>query len=290
MTTTSTLRQAPLLPVNHKADRPLRIVLTIMAFLAALALLGSRMTERAYAGWETELSGFATVQIMSDTADSVMDATQTARDALSDFNVVPVDTVAARALIDPWLGGADLPEGIVLPVLLRVETTDRVTLTAAMDTTGLRYQIEDQSRWQSELSRTRNRIGWVSGLLLLLIVSGSLATTIFATQSAIAAETGSVSVFTQVGASERFIRGLFVRRALRIGLVSATIGAILAAVLALVLSVMGGFGDSAFVPEVSIVLRDIIALIVLVGVLTGLGALAAGAAVRQILKSGRRAS
>ena len=289
----STLSQStlsPLLPVNHRADRPLRIVLTIMAFLAGLALLGSRMTERAYAGWESELSSFATVQIMPNSADDVMGAAQTAKDALSAYSVTTVDTVEARALIEPWLGGAALPDGITLPVLLRVETDDRAALAAAMDATTLRYHIEDQSRWQKELSRTRGRIAWVSGLLLLLIITASMATTVFATQSAIASEANSVSVFTQVGASERFIGGLFVRRALRIGGVAALLGAGLAATLAMAVTLLGGFGDSAFVPKLSFSVHDIISLVVLALVLTGLSALSAGAAVRRILKSGRRAA
>jgi len=62
---TQTIPQpAPLLPVNHATDRPLRVVLTIIAFLATLALLASRMSTRSYDNWQADLSGFATIQIM----------------------------------------------------------------------------------------------------------------------------------------------------------------------------------------------------------------------------------
>lgn len=279
---------APLLPINHSADRPLRIVLTIMAFLAALSLLGSRMAERSYAGWETELAGFATVQIMVDSPDDVSLATKRAQDALKDFTVKTIDPVSAAALLEPWLGDVSLPEGLILPVLLRVKTTDIAAIKAAMARTEFRYKIEDQSRWQAELSRTRRLIGWVCGLLLVLIVGGSMAITVFATQSAIAAEATTISVFTQIGASDRFIGMLFVKRALRLGGVAAALGAGLAALLAFILSIFGGIGAQGFIPHVSLSPLDIIALIILAGALTGLSALAAGGAVRQILQTGRR--
>ena len=279
---------APLLPINHAADRPLRVVLTIMAFLAALSLLGSRMAERSYLSWENELAGFATVQIIVESHDDVMPATRRAQDALNNFTVETVDPVSAKALLEPWLGDTALPEGLVLPVLLRVKTTDIAAIKNAMTPTELVFKIEDQSRWQSELLRSRRAIGWISGLLLVLITGGSMAITVFATQSAIAAESKTVSVFTQIGASDRFIGNLFVRRALRLGGVAAVLGAGLAALLTFIMSITGGIGAQSFIPHFSLSLSDIIALIILTGVLTGLGALAAGASVRQILHIVRR--
>jgi len=64
-------------------------------------------------------------------------------------------------------------------------------------------------------------------------------------------------------------------------------GAVLAAVLALVFSLLGG-GESLLLPRLNLAFNDVYALAILICVLTILGALAAGASVRQILKSGRR--
>lgn len=292
-TTHSPPTEAPLLPVNHRADRPLRIVLTVMAFLAALALLGSRMATQAYQTVETDLAGFATVQILPSTPSMRSAATDKALMALADFTTETIRDADAKALLRPWLGDTPLPDGIALPVLIRVETGSAAqsqALAQIMAETGLNYTIENHDRWQSELSRTGSRIGWLSSLILLVIVGASMASTVFATQSALASERQTVDVFTQVGASDSFIGTLFVRRALRLGGTAAILGVVLAAVLAVILSVLGRAGGSTFVPKLSFAMSDILALLVLAFVLTGFGALAAGATVRQILRDGRRAA
>jgi len=58
-----TAKTEPLLPVDKTAERPLWVVLIIMAFLAALALLSARIGDRNYNALHTELAGAATVQL-----------------------------------------------------------------------------------------------------------------------------------------------------------------------------------------------------------------------------------
>jgi len=285
---TQTIPQpAPLLPVNHATDRPLRVVLTIIAFLATLALLASRMSTRSYDNWQADLSGFATIQIMPVGEGDRERAASQALNALSGLSVTRLSDEKARALLNPWIGETALPDGISLPVILQVQDSDKASLEAALSNTDLSFLIEDNKRWQSDITRTENRIAWASRLILLLVIGASVAITMFATQSAVAAEAITVNVFTQVGASDTFIATLFVKRALRIGMVAAVLGAVLAAIFALILSLIGR-GESLLLPTLSLAPNDGLALIILVCVLTILGALATGASVRQILKAGRR--
>lgn len=280
--------QGPLLPVNHGADRPLRIVLTIMAFLAGLALLGSRMADRSFERWQGELSGFATVQVLPSTIDERSRAIEATEAALSDFTVTRISDTEARALLRPWIGDAPLPDGIALPLLWRVSGANPDALRAATAALSFPTQIEDSGRWAQDIASAQRRLGSLSFLIVCLMIGASLATTIFATQSAISSERETVSVFTQVGASDKFIASLFVRRAIRIGGVAAGIGLGLAAVLGFILSVIGGFNSALFLPKLSLHISDIIVIILLAIVLTALGALAAGMAVRKILIQKRR--
>lgn len=280
--------QGPLLPVNHRADRPLRIVLTIMAFLAGLALLGSRMADRSFERWQGELSGFATVQVIPSSLGARGDVITATEAALSSFEIIRVSDSEARALLRPWIGDAPLPSGIALPLLWRVNGAEAAALSAAVEALPFPAQIEDSGRWALDIAAAQTRLSSLSFLIVCLMISASLATTIFATQSAISAERETVSVFTQVGASDTFIASLFVRRAVRIGGVAAAIGLGLSAVLGFVLSIIGGFNSALFLPKLSLHISDIAVIIMLAIALTALGALAAGMAVRRILISKRR--
>lgn len=280
--------QGPLLPVNHRADRPLRIVLTIMAFLAGLALLGSRMADRSFERWQGELSGFATVQVIPGTIEARGEAITATEAALASFDIIRVSDSEARALLRPWIGDAPLPSGIALPLLWRVNGAETAALSTAVDALPFSAQIEDSGRWARDIAAAQTRLSSLSFLIVCLMIGASLATTIFATQSAISAERETVSVFTQVGASDKFIASLFVRRAVRIGGVAACIGLGLAAVLGFILSIIGGFNSALFLPKLSLHISDIAVIIMLAIALTALGALAAGVAVRRILISKRR--
>lgn len=289
MTTRAPLHdQGPLLPVNHRADRPLRIVLTIMAFLAGLALLGSRMADRSFERWQGELSGFATVQVIPGTIEARGEAITATEAALASFDIIRVSDSEARALLRPWIGDAPLPSGIALPLLWRVNGAETAALSTAVDALPFSAQIEDSGRWARDIAAAQTRLSSLSFLIVCLMIGASLATTIFATQSAISAERETVSVFTQVGASDKFIASLFVRRAVRIGGVAACIGLGLAAVLGFILSIIGGFNSALFLPKLSLHISDIAVIIMLAIALTALGALAAGVAVRRILISKRR--
>lgn len=283
----------PLLPRNHRADRPLRVILTVMAFLAALALLGSRMSMRAYQGFNTDMASFATVQILPTTPEMRDSVAAKAEQALAAFSPIRVDDSRARDLLTPWLGGTNLPDGITLPLLYTLSAKsdgDIDRLRAILSETGLDYSVETPQRWRKSLARTGSRIAGLSGLIMILTIAGSFATTVFATQSAMASESQTISVFTQIGAPDRFIRDLFVRRALRIGATAAAMGIALAGLVALILTIIGRAGSSTLVPKLGLAVSDIIALIILGFVLSGLGALAAGTSVQSLLDAGRKSA
>jgi len=133
---------APLLPVNQGSDRPLRLVLTIMAFLAALALLTSRMSTRSYQIWQADLSSFATVQIMPNDNKARERTANEALELLSGFNISRLSDDKARALLNPWIGEAPLPDDISLPIIFQVKGTSKAALEAALSAGDMSFTCD----------------------------------------------------------------------------------------------------------------------------------------------------
>ena len=108
-------QEAPLLPGRLRNARALWVVLIIMALLAGCALLFARGSMRLSADWQSQLSDTLTVQVMLDEAGR-MGAADVCGPRHIDpcFSRAPTSPVMpqaeARALLQPWLGNAALPD------------------------------------------------------------------------------------------------------------------------------------------------------------------------------------
>ena len=166
-----THNEQPLLPYNKKNDRPLFMVLVILAFLAALTLLAVASGNRATAAWHNSLAGKITVQLKPSApsnegqAPEVQDETARAVELLK--KLPPIDTVIvlpseyAKKLLEPWLGNVDLPDDLPLPVLLELQlkpgqSLDIKKTAALLENNHLRADIDDHRQWDAEIKRTTN--------------------------------------------------------------------------------------------------------------------------------------
>lgn len=287
----------PLLPVDITAERPLWVVLIVMAFLAALALLSARMGERNYKGLQADLAGAATLQLTDITTENRLDIAQQALRLISktapDVTAARVNDADALSLIKPWMGeslSTGLPEGIALPVLITLSgstAAQRETLREAFAGANISVVIDDHSEWSSDIERASRAFGIGSWLILLLTFFAGTAASVFATQSAMSAQAKTVSVFAQVGAADNFITRLFVMRAVKVGAVSAIIGAIGSLVFLGVYRLLRGPSENGLLPNLTPTLYDFGMLAALCFVFAVVCAVAAGASARQILNSTR---
>ena len=249
----STLSQNPpneasLLPHKLRNVRSLWVVLIIMALLAGCALLFARGSMRLSNDWQAQLSDTLTVQVMLDTTDAWEQQTDLARETLAgalpgaDIAVLP--QAEARALLQPWLGNAALPDSLPIPGLINVTGQDLNAQSAqsALDAAGLRANIDDNSRYASQLSRTARRFVSIGiGTLILMLIAG-LSVNIFATRAGMITQKDIIRVLVQVGATDKFIARLFIGQAFRRGTMGAAIGLLLSALLWLILSLFGDWG------------------------------------------------
>ncbi len=253
-------QEAPLLPGKLRNGRALWVVLIIMALLAGCALLFARGSMRLSGDWQRQLSDTLTVQVMLDEAGAWEEATSRARYVLgetfpgADISIVPQSE--ARALLQPWLGNAELPDSLPVPGLINLTGENLAVQKAqtALDDAGLSVNIDDNSRYANQLSTTARRLVTIGISTLALILLAALSVNIFATRAGMTAQKEIIRVLVQVGASDEFIAKLFVGQAARRGTLGAAIGLGLSAVLWLCLSIFGewgGLGWAGFAAGVS---------------------------------------
>ena len=281
-------QEAPLLPSKLRNARALWVVLIIMALLAGCALLFARGSMRLSGEWQTQLSDTLTVQVILDNAAAWEQDTKLARDTLTplfpgaDIEILPESE--ARALLQPWLGNAALPEDLPVPGLLNVtgQNLDVSRAQAALEAANLTANIDDNTRYADQLSGTARRLVAIGLGTLFLILLAGLSVNIFATRAGMTAQKEIIRVLVQVGASDKFIARLFVGQAFRRGAIGAIMGLTLAVLLWLCLSILGdwgGLGWTGFMAGAT----DILWLIGLGAVFAIICAVAAGVtATRQL--------
>ena len=183
----------PIVPPQNVAGNAMVLVIAIMTFLSCLTLGAVTLVRDTAAIWQNEIAREATIQVKPAEGFDISIALDQAVAIASEFRGVRsatiVDDAATARLLEPWLGsGIDLEE---LPVPRLVTITidpDNPPDFAAMReaiTGNVPYaSLDDHRTWVDRLvtmARTTVAIG-VS--VLVLILSATLLTVVFATRGA----------------------------------------------------------------------------------------------------------
>lgn len=286
----------PLLSAQSDNARSLIIVLSIMAFLATLALLFSLSADRLRKNWQGELGRSATVQIMVDSPElreaKIETALNTLKAALPKSSITPLSQAQSQALLKPWLGNISLPDDLPLPALISLElesgeTVSPARLSAMLGEEGLIAEVDDHSRWSDQIGRSGRGLKAAALTLLALIFGAGIAVSGFATQAALSAQRDVIRVLVQVGAEDNFISKLFIRQAGMRGLKGGIIGVVLGAITAIFLSLRRS-AETALLPDLGLHWSDGIFLILLIIGFALICALAAGMTSYRLLRKERR--
>lgn len=282
-----------ILPGEVRADRPLFIVLSILVFLACLSAISAHAGFRAAGGWNSDLSRSATVQILSGGEDAQAEIAQIALSIDGIAGAAPMPREEALLLLRPWLGTADLPDDLPLPLLVELSLSAEQpraldALSEALDAAGIDAQIDDHQRWSREIRRAALAVQIVGAIGLTLLIGATGAAAGFATQSGMAARHTIIDVLRQVGASPGYIAALFMRRFGKLGALAGLAGAVAALIVALLFWLMTGRGSGSLMPSFSVDGGDLLILLLAPIFSAGICALAAGlTAKRRIEQDGR---
>lgn len=255
-------RPQPLIPTNSKDDRPMLVVLAILAFLATLTLLSVKSSYSMAADWRSEIQNTITVQIKPVTG---VERNVTAKKAQGEIEknekIAEVGILSdeySRKLLEPWLGNTPLPDGVDLPILLSVQVEPGETLDAAQLATSLEREnidavVDTHQDWTEQFKRSIFALQSMSILALILVFLAIFAAIIFATRSVLNGRRMLIDVLHQIGAAPNYTARLFSERFAWTGLKAGAIGAIGALfVLALAgLLTAGTAGSLQFLPKVT---------------------------------------
>ncbi len=279
----------PILPRGRGEDRPLVAILGIMSFLASLSLLIVLLGVRQSSSWQNDLQSAATVQITGEDqilrSDEALSILKT-QPGVTDMSVLSESE--NRELLNPWIGEVELPDDISVPTLIRL-SIDRNSFDAektenALSQAGIKATVDNHRQWSENLSSTWNRIRFALFLLLAIILSATIGITTFATRSVILIRQNIIQVLGQVGATDSFIGGLFVKRFLTLGLKSAIVGILATLIFFGIFMVWQNSGTDEDGLKISLELGDFLWLTVLAFVMSAICALTAGAAARKSIQ------
>lgn len=251
---------APIVPPGNVAGSAMVFVIAIMTFLSCLTLGAVTMVRSTAAGWQSQITREATIQIRPSGAGGELQdmeaALEKARDIALSFEGVSgaeiLDRNATARLLEPWLGtGLDLGE---LPVPRLVIVTidegappDFAAMRAALSAAVPNASLDDHRTWVDRLVSMAGVTVSIGLGILALMLAATVTTVVFATRGAMSGNGHIIEVLHFVGAEPRFIASQFRRHFLMTGLRGALAGG--GAALAVFLTLAFWLSRSAATPE-----------------------------------------
>lgn len=230
-------RSTPIVPPQNMASTALVFVIGIMTFLSCLTLGSVTLVRDTALMWQSQISREATIQIRPEEGFDIDAALLAAARIATGFSGVVsarvVDREATARLLEPWLGsGLDLDE---LPVPRLVVITidegdppDFQAMRARIAAEIPQASLDDHRNWVDRLvamARTTITLGLA---VLVLMLSATIFTVVFATRGAMAGNGHIIEVLHFVGAEAKFIALEFRRHFLLVGLKGAAAGGLAA--------------------------------------------------------------
>ncbi|NND49640.1 MAG: ABC transporter permease, partial [Rhizobiales bacterium] len=203
-------KPSPIIPASGVAGRALFLVVTAMCYLASITLGASLLVRNQIDEWTSDISNQATVQVRPvDGVDVELQVNEAITVLMSTQGVMSADPMTARessALLEPWLGSAQVLEELPIPRLIAVEIDrqnppDLAQLATTLESTVEGATIDDHRRWQSGLTRMAASLQMVAFAVIVLVGATTMAIIIFATRAAIASNREIIEVLHLTGAT-----------------------------------------------------------------------------------------
>jgi cell division transport system permease protein len=243
-------KPSAIIPKGVASLRTMTVTMTVMCYLACLAIGALILINRAVDDWTHGISREVTVQLRQisnvDTEAELKKATALLQTTIGVVSVEALDRKASLKLLEPWLGNTNLDE-LPVPRLIRVtideaSPPDFDTLEKNLSANIKGASLDTHRRWEAELARMAHSLTLLSWWILALICGSAVAMVVFAARAALDANREVVEVLRLVGAKNSFIARQISQRFLITGLVPGCAGIILAGITFLGL---GSTGEAA---------------------------------------------
>lgn len=238
-------KAAPIVPPRNVAGSALILVIAIMTFLSCLTLGAVTLVRDTAATWQTQIAREATIQIKPAEGFDMEAALATAQRIAAGFSGVRSAAVVNREatvrLLEPWLGsGLDLDElpvpRLVIVTIDPASPPDFSALRTALSAEVPQATLDDHRTWVDRLVAMANTTVTIGISVLVLMLSATVLSVVFATRGAMAGNDHIIEVLHFVGAEARFIAGEFRRHFLFTGMKGALAGGLAATIVFIVFS------------------------------------------------------
>jgi cell division transport system permease protein len=245
-------KPGPIIPPEAAPLRNLTVTMTVMCYLASLAIGALILINHAVEGWTKGLSREVTVQVRvlqkEDIDVQLTKAIALLQQTKGVVKAEVLDKQAGLELLKPWLGDTKLDD-LPVPRLIRVTVNEKAPPDFEALAQNLKHgtagaSLDTHRRWQTELSRMGRTLSLLSLIILGLICASAFAIVVFAARSVLAANREVVEVLHLVGAKDGYIARQIDRRFLSTGLVSGCSGVALAVLTFFALSLSGNSAEN----------------------------------------------
>lgn len=225
-------KTAPIVPSHNVSGRALVCVIAIMTFLSCLTLGGVTLVGDTASIWQNQIAREATIQIKPseglDMEAALVEAARIAGEFAGITGTRVIDREATARLLEPWLGSGLNIDELPVPRLIIVtidqdNPPDFAAIRAALSKIkGL--TLDDHRTWVDRLVAMANTTVTLGIAVLILMLSATVLTVVFATRGAMAGNGHIIEVLHFVGAEARFIAREFRSHFLLTGMKGAVAG------------------------------------------------------------------
>jgi cell division transport system permease protein len=226
-------KTAPIVPPHNIAGRALAFVIAIMTFLSCLTFGAVTLVRDTAAIWENQIAREATIQIKPADGLDMDAALATAARIAGQFQGVRsariVDREATARLLEPWLGSGLNIDELPVPRLVIVtidqdNPPDFAAMRALLAPEVPAATLDDHRTWVDRLVAMARTMVTLGAAILVLMLSATVLTVVFATRGAMAGNLHIIEVLHFVGAEAGFIASQFRRHFLLTGMKGAAAG------------------------------------------------------------------
>jgi len=232
--------RAPSIAIMPQGQMPtfaLGVVVTIMSFLAALALGSVGLIASSAQDWQGQVMREATIQIIPTDGIDIDETLQQAYDLMSSFAGVDevhiLDEAATQQLLEPWLGSEIGIDNLDLPRLVIVRFSDAIMpdldlirATIEQDIKGAYF--DDHQLWMGRLFSMARTLIVASLAIFILVLTALSLSVVFATRATLLMQAEIIAVLHFLGADSRFVARQFDGHFLKLGLKGGGAGILLA--------------------------------------------------------------
>ena len=252
MTRQKKFRPGPIIPPEAAPLKALTVTMTVMCYLACLAIGALILIDRAVVSWTSGLSREVTVQVRlmqnTDIDKELSKAKILLETTVGVTSVEVLDRDAGAKLLEPWLGTSNLDD-LPIPRLIRVTIDEKappdfVALETSLQKSVKGASLDTHRRWEAELTRMATALSMLSYAILALICISAIAMVIFATRTVLDANRHVVDVLHLVGAKDGYIARQIDSRFIKTGFMAGLLGVGLGVITFFLLGLSGTIGAS----------------------------------------------